>query len=41
MRVRSLSKSRINSYIDLNGEIKNIDGYNAALARAEKILMKI
>ncbi len=30
------NKSRINSYIDLNGEIKNIDGYNAALARAEK-----
>ena len=30
------NQSRINAYIDSNGNIKNIDGYNAALARAEK-----
>lgn len=30
------NQSRINAYIDSNGKIKNIDGYNAALARAEK-----
>ena len=28
------NQSRINAYIDSNGNIKNIDGYNAALARA-------
>ncbi|MBE6047293.1 MAG: hypothetical protein E7213_02600 [Clostridium sp.] len=26
----------LNKYIDLNGNIKNIEGYEAALARAEK-----
>lgn len=30
------NKSRINAYIDSNGNIKNIDGYNAALVRVEK-----
>ena len=30
------NQSRINAYIDSNGNIKNMDGYNAALARAEK-----
>ncbi len=30
------NQSRISAYIDVNGKIKNIDGYNAALVRAEK-----
>lgn len=30
------NQSRIQAYIDSNGNIKNIDGYNAALVRAEK-----
>lgn len=30
------NQSRINAYIDSNGNIKNIDGYNAALVRAKK-----
>ena len=30
------NQSRINAYIDSNGNIKNIDGYNAAVVRAEK-----
>lgn len=35
------NQSRLNAYIDSNGNVNNIDGYNAALARAEKIHMKI
>ena len=30
------NQSRLNAYIDSNGNVNNIDGYNAALARAEK-----
>ena len=30
------NESRISAYIDSNGNIKNIEGYEAALARAEK-----
>lgn len=32
------NESRISSYIDLNGSIKNIEGYEAVLARAKKFI---